>query len=163
MSVRILIRPAADALPETAIISDTGVPLLDTLFCPPNAFKTRSAAQAVHGITSAMVRDKPTPNELMSRIGAAVQDQNVIICDASFPSDLLAGTRSIQCCMLVRARHIGKWPGWHGDWRLHDLDQAAADVCFDWPSDKHRDLTDARACRAVWHYMNDESGRRGSI
>ncbi|ECL8479817.1 hypothetical protein FTZ03_22890 [Salmonella enterica] len=41
--------PAADALPETAIISDTGVPLLNTLICPPDTFKARPAAQAAHG------------------------------------------------------------------------------------------------------------------
>lgn len=41
--------PAADALPETAIISDTGVPLLNTLICPPDTFKARPVAQAAHG------------------------------------------------------------------------------------------------------------------
>ncbi|EDQ6566181.1 hypothetical protein S708_004604 [Salmonella enterica subsp. houtenae] len=31
--------PASDALLEIAIISDTGVPLLNTLICPPDTFK----------------------------------------------------------------------------------------------------------------------------
>lgn len=105
--------PAADALPETAIISDTGVPLLNTLICPPDTFKARPAAQAAHGITPAMVRDKPTPDEPASRSRAVVQDQDVIICNASFDASFLG-----------------------------DL------------------LADARACRAVWQYMNDESERR---
>ncbi|EIP4524486.1 3'-5' exonuclease [Salmonella enterica] len=156
--------PASDALPETAIISDTGVPLLNTLICPPDTFKARPAAQAAHCITPAMVRDKFTPDKPASRIRTAVQDQDVIIYnasfDASFPGDLLAGARSVQCCMLAWARHVGEWSGWHGDWRLHRLDQAAAAVCFDWSGDKHRALADARACRAVWQFMNDESERR---
>ncbi|HBB6657772.1 TPA: hypothetical protein G8Z02_004534 [Salmonella enterica] len=111
-----------------------------------------------------MVRDKSTPDEPVSRNWAVVQDQDVIICnasfDVSFPGDLLVGARSVQCCMLARARHVGEWSGWHGDRRLHHLDQAAAAVCFDWSGDKHRALADARACRAVWQYMNDESERR---
>ncbi|EDJ8896320.1 3'-5' exonuclease [Salmonella enterica subsp. enterica serovar Newport] len=156
--------PASDALPEIAIISDTGVPLLNTLICPPDTFKAWPIAQAVHGITPAMIRGKPTLDELAFRIRAAVQDQDVIICnasfDASFPGGLLAGARSVQCCMLARARHVGEWSGWHGDWRLHRPDQAVAAVCFDWSGDKHRALADARACRAVWQYMNDESERR---
>lgn len=156
--------PESDALLEIAIISDTGVPLLNTLICPPDTFKVWPAAQAVHGITPAMIRGKPTLDELVSRIRAAVEDQDVIIYnasfDASFPGDLLAGARSVQCCMLAWARHVGEWSGWHGDWHLHRLDQAAAAVCFDWSGDKHRALADARACRAVWQYMNDEGERR---
>lgn len=96
--------PASDALLEIAIISDTGVPLLNTLICPPDTFKAWPAAQAVHGITPAMIRGKPTLDELASRIRAAVEDQDVIIYnasfDASFLGDLLAGARSVQCCML---------------------------------------------------------------
>lgn len=102
------LNPASDALPETAIISDTGVPLLNTLICPPDTFKAWPAALAVHGITPEMVRDKPTLDELTSRIRAEVQDQDVIICnasfDASFLGDLLAGAIG-QCCMLAWARH----------------------------------------------------------
>ncbi|XWX95296.1 hypothetical protein ACEW6X_23480 (plasmid) [Salmonella enterica] len=64
--------PASDALPETAIISDTGVPLPNTLICPPDTFKARPAAQVAHGITPAMVRDKFTPDEPASRIRTAV-------------------------------------------------------------------------------------------
>ncbi|EFR8377963.1 3'-5' exonuclease, partial [Salmonella enterica] len=101
--------PASDALLEIAIINDTGVPLLNTLICPPDTFKAWPAAQAVHGITPAMIRGKPTLDELASRIRAAVEDQDVIIYnasfDASFPGDLLAGARSVQCCMLAWARH----------------------------------------------------------
>lgn len=156
--------PASDALLEIAIISDTGVPLLNTLICPPDTFKAWPAAQAVHGITPAMIRGKPTLDELASRIRAAVEDQDVIIYnasfDASFLGDLLAGARSVQCCMLAWAHHVGEWSGWHGDRRLHRLDLAAAAVCFGWSGDKHRALADARACRAVWQYMNDESERR---
>lgn len=66
--------PASDALLEIAIISDTGVPLLNTLICPPDTFKAWPAAQAVHGITPAMIRGKPTLDELASRIRAAVED-----------------------------------------------------------------------------------------
>ncbi|WP_430537277.1 hypothetical protein [Salmonella enterica] len=53
--------------------------------------------------------NKPSLDELASRIRAAVEDQDVIIYnasfDASFPGDLLAGARSVQCCMLAWARH----------------------------------------------------------
>ncbi|ECE0550194.1 hypothetical protein FX392_19300 [Salmonella enterica] len=36
--------PASDALPGIAIISDTGVPLLNTLICPPDTFKACPSA-----------------------------------------------------------------------------------------------------------------------
>ncbi|MFU7586987.1 hypothetical protein [Salmonella enterica] len=47
-----------------------------------------------------MIRDKPTLDELASRIRAAVEDQDVIIYnasfDASFLGDLLAGARPVR-------------------------------------------------------------------
>lgn len=156
--------PADDALLEIAITGDTGLPLLNTLICPPEIFTAWPAAQAVHGITPAMVRDAPTLHALAPAIRAAVQDRDVIIYnaefDAGFLGDLLAGARSVQCCMRAWARHAGEWSEWHGDWRLHRLEQAAAAVCFDWPGEKHRALADALACRAVWQYLNDDGERR---
>lgn len=52
--------PADDALLEIAITDDSGTPLLNTLICPPATFTAWPAAQAVHGITAAMVRGAPT-------------------------------------------------------------------------------------------------------
>lgn len=156
--------PADDALLEIAITSDSGSPLLNTLICPPDTFTAWPEAQAVHGITPAMVRDAPTLDALAPAIRAAVKDQDVIIYnadfDAGFLGELLAGARSVQCCMRAWARRVGEWSEWHGDWRLHRLDQAAAAVCFDWPGEKHRALADAQACRAVWQYLNDDGERR---
>lgn len=156
--------PADDALLEIAITDDSGTPLLNTLICPPATFTAWPAAQAVHGITAAMVRGAPTLAALAPAIRDAVADRDVIIYnadfDAGFLGELLAGARSVQCCMRAWARHAGEWSDWHGDWRLHRLDQAAAAVCFAWPGEKHRALADALACRAVWQYLNDDGERR---
>nr|WP_247595137.1 3'-5' exonuclease [Salmonella enterica] len=93
--------PADDALLEIAITDDSGTPLLNTLICPPETFTAWPAAQAVHGITPAMVRDAPTLYALAPAIRAAVKDQDVIIYnaefDAGFLGDLLAGAQSVQC------------------------------------------------------------------
>lgn len=156
--------PADDALLEIAITDDSGTPLLNTLICPPATFTAWPAAQAVHGITPAMVRGAPTLAALAPAIRDAVADRDVIIYNADFDTgflgELLAGARSVQCCMRAWARHAGEWSDWHGDWRLHRLDQAAAAVCFAWPGEKHRALADALACRAVWQYLNDDGERR---
>lgn len=147
--------PASDALPETAIISDTGVPLPNTLICPPDTFKARPAAQVAHGITPAIVRDKFTPDEPASRIRTAVQDQDVIIYnasfDASFPGDLLAGARSVQCCMLARARNARDW----SERTIADPDGTSESgllTCHDCGHDAGGRTTSSRValCRASW-------------
>lgn len=155
---------ATDALLEIAITDDTGLPLLNTLICPPETITAWPSAQAIHGITPVMVRGAPTLAALAPAIRDAVADRDAIIYNADFDTgflgELLAGARSVQCCMQAWARHAGEWSDCHGDWRLHRLEQAAAAVCFVWPGASHRALADALACRAVWQYLNDDDERQ---
>ncbi|EDT2962844.1 3'-5' exonuclease [Salmonella enterica subsp. enterica] len=154
----------SDALLEIAVVDDSGDTLLNTLIRPPEQVTAWPAAQRVHRITPEMVAGAPALAEIAPQIMAAVRDQDVIIYnagfDAGFLGDLLAGARSVQCCMRAWAEHAGEWSDWHNDWRLHKLDAAAAAVCFTWPGEKHRAQADAQACRAVWQYLRDEAERR---
>lgn len=154
----------SDALLEIAVVDDSGIPLLNTLIRPPELVTAWPAAQRVHRITPEMVAGAPTLAEIAPQVMAAVRDQDVVIYnaafDAGFLGDLLAGARSVQCCMRAWAEHAGEWSDWHNDWRLHRLEAAAAAVCFTWPGEKHRALADAQACRAIWQYLRDEAERR---
>lgn len=152
-----------DVILEIALADDERT-LINSLVRPPESVTSWPDAQRIHGITPDMVAGAPTLNELAPRIVQAVSGRDVVIYnagfDAEFLGDLLAGARSVTCCMKAWARHAGVWSDWHNDWQLHTLESAAAAVCFDWPGEKHRALADALACRAVWRYLTDEAERR---
>jgi hypothetical protein len=62
--------------------------------------------------------------------------------------------------MIAWAEHNGDWSEYHGDYRWQKLIHAAAAVRFKWPTDAHRALSDALACRAVWRYLTVSSERK---
>ncbi|EDZ3589425.1 3'-5' exonuclease [Salmonella enterica subsp. enterica] len=152
-----------DAILEIAL-ADNERTLINSLVCPPESVKAWPDAQHIHGISPEMVAGAPTLNELAPQIIQAVSGRDVVIYnagfDAEFLGDLLAGARSVTCCMKAWAKHAGVWSDWHNDWQLHKLESAAASVCFEWPGEKHRALADTQACRAVWRYLTDETERR---
>ncbi|MEL6008215.1 3'-5' exonuclease [Citrobacter portucalensis] len=149
--------PQTNALLEIAIVDDDGHPLVNTLLNPGPAFTSWDQAQAVHGISPAMVAGAPSLADVAGLITAAVHDQDVVIYnanfDAGFLGELLDGARSVICCMEAWAKHNGEWSDYHNGWRWVPLNQAAADVLFQWPDKAHRALADALGCRAVWQYL----------
>lgn len=152
-----------DELLEIAIVDSLGVPLLNTLL-KPLVFTEWQEAQNIHGITPMMVANAPTFSDIFSKIEAVVKDQDVVIYNADFDTaflgSLLASAKSVKCCMLAWAKHVGEWSEYHGNYRWHKLVDAAETVYFKWTGEAHRALPDALACRAVWLYLTDTHERQ---
>lgn len=157
------LHPDHDEVLEIAIIGDDGKVLLHTLIKPINNVSWPDA-EAIHGITPEMVQDAPELSEIAPQIEAAVKGQEIIIYNAGFDTaflgSLLSSANSIKCCMEAWAEYVGDWSDYHGSYTWQKLIDAADAVYFEWPSEAHRALADALACRAVWLYLVDPAERK---
>ena len=141
---------------EIAIIDEEGNTLVDSLVKPKRR-KRWPDAEAVHGIGPKQVDDAPTLDSLMPKIAEAVQGKRVVIYNAEFDSKFLPGVLRkaavIHCCMLQYAEFVGEWNEYHGNYRWHKLTVAARDAGYKFEGGAHRALSDCKATRAVWRYM----------
>lgn len=146
--------PLYDAVLEIAITDDDGNVLVDSLVNPGPQLAGWPQAEAVHGISQAMVAQAPALTDLAPAIRAAVSDRDVIIYNAAFDKgfigDLLTSARSVQCAMKAWTAHTG---------RRQQLTRIARSLYFSWPGDAHRARSDTLACRAVWQYLYNPEER----
>ena len=156
-----------DEVVAIGIVDAEGAVLLDTLVRPQH-LTAWPQAQQIHGISPDAVATASRWAELAPRIQAAVTDRQVVIYNADFDcrflGDLLTGATGIHCCMEAWAHHVGELSDYWSGYRWHRLVDAAATVEFDWEraaGGPHSALPDARACRAVWHYLHDPQLRAG--
>ncbi len=145
---------------EVAICDDDGNALVNS-FVKPTQRTEWPDAQAINGISPAMVADAPLLADLLPAIRAAVAGKRVVIYNAGFdvkffPADLFDGC-DIKCCMLRYAEHAGDWNDSRRDWRWHKLTSAAYDVGHAWTGDAHRALGDTLATRSVWRWMQEQT------
>ena len=82
---------------EIAIVTSAGEVLLDTLVNPQQTIP--EDAQAIHGITDAMVADAPTFGELLPRLETVLTDRRVVIYNSPFDTGIIQN----ELCRL-----------WHG-------------------------------------------------
>ena len=147
---------ANDEIVEIAIINDDGEALLNTLVKPTH-HDSWPEAQSIHGISPKDVAHAPTYDELRPTIRNLFQNQEVVIYNKAYDSQYLStelGTaKSVQCCMLLFAEHIGEWNHRYGNYRWQNLNKASRYVLHEWEGDAHRALSDTLATRAVWHYL----------
>lgn len=132
---------------QIAIVDEAGRPLIDTLVNPQRSIPFQ--ATAVHGITDAMVRGKPTLNMVLPIVQDLIARRHVVIYNAKFDvpffPDGLQEASQIHCAMQKFAGTVG------GPWRK--LDVAARHVGHRWKGTQHRALADALACRSVWLWL----------
>lgn len=158
-----------DDVLEIAIIDDRGRVLLDSLVRPVKN-TAWPEAQAVNGITPEMVAHAPTLVELAPQIAAAFKGVQVVMYNAAFDYaflkpclvDLVEGVDfHVHCAMRRFSVMRGVWDGREGknDYKRWRQAEAASIVGHKWPSDAHRALADAQACRSIWQWsLGDEDG-----
>lgn len=158
-------------LVEIAVVDTTGTPLLDTLVNP--GVPISPGAQAVHGITDAMVAEAPTFASLFDDLTALLHGRTVIAYNAAFDRGilshefyrLLAGRPTVAEPPGARNERINRearawcqairwecameaYAAWWGEWSSYHGD-------YRWQplGGGHRALGDAQACLAVIREM----------
>jgi len=141
-----------DTVVEVAIVDDDGAVLMHTL-CNPGFAMSDEVIQ-IHGITNEMVADAPSSADVIQQVLDICRGQAVCIFNSEFDSRMIAGLRDVVastfCCMQKFATFYGDWSDYHCSYRWKSLSFAAKYTKFIWPSDSHRALADALACRHVW-------------
>lgn len=114
-------------------------------------------AQRVHGISSAMLRGKPTPEDTWPRFLDFVGDAPLIAHNSSFDSAFIRYELSLlalqlpnpwHCTVRLARKHLPQLPN-------HKLETVALHLLGEIPADcrLHRALDDARITARVWLEM----------
>jgi len=90
----------SDSMVEIAIVNDDRKVLIDTLIDPEISIPWYSTK--IHGITDAMVKGRPTLNEIMPTIVDIISNQETVIYNADlylnfFPSNLSEAKKNRMC------------------------------------------------------------------
>ncbi len=140
---------------DVAVVSVDGTVLLDELVRPWRGIP--AVATGVHGITEAMVLDRPFFEDLAPRLRSLLHGRRVVVYNAEYDAGVVTGLckRIPKCPDIVwdwecamkayGAFHGAKSP--KGGYRWHKLDAAAAH--FGFQPGGHRALADAEVCRKV--------------
>lgn len=133
--IEVAVRDAAD-----------GQLLLDTLVRPGALIVAE--AQAVHGISQAMVADAPTMDEVLPKLLAATAGRRVLAYNASYDFG----------CIVKHCAQVGLDPGHLGDWRTWWCLMRARSVWMRKPGrirlgGNHRAAGDTAAAREVLQAM----------
>lgn len=151
---------------QIAIIDPTGRVLLDTLVNPgikiPNP--------EIHGITDAMVENAPKFADIAERVYELLQDRDVIIYNEGYDEPIIrrylegAGYtdnpwKATCCAMEAYAEHVGEYNDYHGGYRWHKLQPAAAAAGYGLPADvkAHSAFGDCLMTLAVCRYLVDQA------
>lgn len=122
---------------QIAIIDSDGQPLLDTLVKTTRPIPTD--AQAIHGISTEMVKNSPTYAELAPRIKEILTGRDVIVYNAIYDRKMLhqsaekVGIEKVEwkevarwwCAMEAFAPIFGQWNARHGSYKWQTLTTAA--------------------------------------
>ena len=148
--------PKTEEVVEVAICDDRGRPLIDTLVRPARK-RSWPYAERVHGISPAMVRDRPRLADILPEIHEAVRGKRLVIYNSSFDlgffEDGLAAALEARCAMREYAAWRKAPGGRGGGYKWFKLADAARACNHVWTGDAHRALADALACRTVWNWV----------
>ena len=122
-------------------------------------------AKKYHGITEEMVASAPSLHELWPSIEAIVTGCHVVAYNADhdrrfFPKRLSAAGH-ISCAMKRFAPIFGDYSHFHNDYVFKSLKDATDYINYRWVGKRHRALSDAMACRAVWRWMEKRDDYNG--
>lgn len=140
---------------EISLMAASGDVLLDTLVCPQS--RIPPDAQAVHGISNAMVADAPQWPDVCRLLLEIIDGRRIVVYNAEFDFRMVSqmngrhrlshNLSAWQCAMQQYSGFAGVWHARYGNFRWHRLDDAVAQ--FGHPPGGHRALADARACKLV--------------
>lgn len=123
-----------------------------------------SAAQKIHGISNAMLRDAPPPSEVWPRFARFITGATLLAHNARFDLSFLrhefsriglALPNTHQCTLAMSRRHLPHLPN-------HRLETVAHNLLGEIPGDYrlHRALDDARLVAMVWLEMEKNRGQK---
>ena len=170
-----------EELVELSLIDDEGNVLIDTLLKPTKKTEWKQA-QAIHGISSEMVKNAPTFADIAEQFFTLVNqpNQELVIYNKSFDLPFLEiilpkrysqieklnvpyskGKTSFlnkieiptRCCMLEFARFYGQWDDYRQSYKWQTLSFATKHIGYEFEGKAHRSLSDTKACRAVWQFL----------
>jgi DNA polymerase III epsilon subunit-like protein len=158
------LNPPRDKLVEIAVVDENGDVVLDSLV---NPLQPIGDAKKIHGITDQMVQNAPTLRDLWPTIEALVTGCHVVIYNAGYDAKFfprrLAAAERISCCMQRFAGVYGDWSTYHQSYTWKPLKTAMDFVGGRWSGKAHRALADARACRTVWQWLEDQANFQDRI
>lgn len=152
--------PPGDKLVELAIVDETGAPVFDTLLNPgrPIGF-----ASTIHGITDSMVSRAPRFESIWPKVQQTIKGSHVVIYNSTFDQKFFPGwldcASHISCAMRRFAPIFAERTTGRSSNRWQKLTTAAEHIGYKWEGQAHRALADARAARAVWHWMDIQGYR----
>lgn len=140
---------------QWAVVAPNGT-LLGSGFVKPTEPITESA-QAVHGITEAMVEDAPPFDVAWEGIWKHLESKIIVIWNAHFdvqrlmtsarPYGLTLPRLRTECAMKQYAVFHGEWNEYYGNYRFQSLATACSALGIAKPD--HSAVSDAQACAAV--------------
>lgn len=146
-----------DEILEIAIVDTDGSTLLNTLIKPKHR-TSWPQAQKIHGISPAMLKHFPDIDPWVPIIREICEGRHLVIYNADYDMQYLhfivGLPRQISCAMLAFCRL-------YGSERWQKLDFAVSYCGYQFDGDAHRALSDARAARAVWNYIEKRKGKNG--
>lgn len=145
-----------DEIIEIAVIDDEGKHLINSLVRPTRP--VHKDAQKLHGLTCRKVAKAPLLKELEDRIVEAVQGKHVVTYNVEFDLRFLTGRirnaiEAASCCMRAYAKYRSEVTEYDA-YRWFSLNEACAQLGYDWEGDCHRAFPDAFACRFVWRKIH---------
>ena len=121
-----------DEVIQLGVIDPTGAVLLDHLIRPVRKKYIPRQATQIHGITMAMLQDRPLYNEIAGLLQSVVKGRTIVTYNADFDRRLLTQTAGFsggfvpptsawQCAMLQYAQFVGEWDDYRNKYRWHKL------------------------------------------
>lgn len=150
--------PPIHAIWELAIINSNDEVVEHTLINPGPGQNT---PWQYHGVDDGAVTQAPSMSDYEARLEAIVHGHHVVMFNAArdlrFLPDGLRSASHVSCAMERFAPFYKQWDQYHGNYRWQSLQTAADFVGHNWTGPRHRALSDAQACRAVWLWTERQS------
>jgi DNA polymerase III subunit epsilon len=165
-------RDGNDEILEIAIIDNDGKVLMNTLVKP--IYKTEwPEAQAINGISPAMVANAKTLAELTQEITDVLMEADELVV-YNFPFDwgflstklrmtILYIDFERSCAMERFSEFNGVWDEQKQMWKRQKLAVAAEYFAYVWPEAAHRALADTFATKHVWEGLNEYEAKRKEL
>lgn len=158
------VKPKVDRILSVAVVAPDGRTLFDTLINPARAF----TVNPVNGITPEMVVGAPTIEQVRGELIHLLDEQTICAYNAEFESGFLTAVGINLdwigvpvCCMNRFARFMGEPSSkdYHTTgFKTHKLSAAAQITGYEFQATEslHGALTDARVCRHVWQWLDQQ-------
>ena len=150
----------ADEMVQFSACDGDGNILINTYLRPTKHFEW-PGAEAVNGISPAMVSDAPTLEEVADKIKEVLESAKTLIgynvgFDLGFVSEIYRPGKDIKIIdvMLDFARQYGEWNDYFGDYKWQKLVTAAA--YYDYEFKAHDSMNDVFATLYVYQKMQEE-------